>query len=161
MTRTLRNEISLWLTYGACYNPAERKEIMSINYTVTISINYTTIYLQNTRYWLTSAGCEAYSPGLYCLCIKPRTSYLWCGAGFINSFLCIKLYPSYLSQHARLRLEVRIIAHYKTAYFLWGRGIQTLVHRLHVPLISFLCSPQRRQDRDNSVHNFTPHQIIW
>jgi len=76
------------------------------------------IYLQNTRYWLTSAGCEAYSAGLYCLCLKPHTSYLWCGAGFRNSSLCIKPCPSYLSQRARLRLEVRIIAVYKTAYFL-------------------------------------------
>ena len=32
----------LYLAYGACYNPAERKELTSINYTATISINYTT-----------------------------------------------------------------------------------------------------------------------
>ena len=54
--------------------------------------------------------------GLCCLCIKPCTSYLWCGATFRNSSLSIKPCSSYLSQCARLRLEVRIIAVYKTAY---------------------------------------------
>jgi hypothetical protein len=76
------------------------------------------IYLQNTRYWLTSAGCEVYIAGLYWLCIKPHTSYLWCGAGCRNSSLSVKPCSSYLSQRARLRLECQIIALYKTAYFL-------------------------------------------
>lgn len=74
------------------------------------------IYLQNT--WLTSAECEGYIAGLYCLFIKPCTSYLWCGAGFRNSSLSIKPCTSYFSQYAVLRLEVRIIALYKTVYFL-------------------------------------------
>jgi hypothetical protein len=43
------------------------------------------ICLQNTRYWLTYAGCKAYIAGLCLLCIKPLTFYLWCGAGFRNS----------------------------------------------------------------------------
>jgi hypothetical protein len=43
---------------------------------------------------------------------------LVCAAGLRESFLCIKLCSTYLSQCARLRLEFQINAVYKTVYFL-------------------------------------------
>jgi len=123
------------------------------------------IYLQNTRYWLTSAECEAYIIDLYCVYIKLHTSYLWCGAGLRNPSLSIKPCSSYLSQCARLRLEFGSLLSIKlrsSCLLLLvrlglGQGSSNLGPYAACTPLSFLCSPQRRQDRDNWVHNLLHH----
>jgi hypothetical protein len=100
--------------------PAHIKKTFDVSSMVpgVVWLDVQVIYLQNPGYCLTSAGYETYIAGLHCLCIKPHISYLWCGAECRDSSVSVKPCFSSFRDMQWLRLEVQIVAVYKTKYFL-------------------------------------------